>query len=164
MTLANMRANGVSSLLVYCNACPRTVVFNIGAYPEAVSVPAFGPRMVCTGYGWAPTLARISKRSERSERYGDKGQSLAPPLSGALRALPYPHGGLPEYRLKDIAKLGAVVLRETAYTVLANNLQWILRLPIPRITAPLGVGTHGRRLLVHRPKDANQKIASPFNF
>ena len=49
MTLANMRANGVRSLLVYCNACPRTVVFNVDAYPEALPVPAFGPRMVCTG-------------------------------------------------------------------------------------------------------------------
>jgi hypothetical protein len=27
MALANMRANGVRSLIVHCGACPRTVVF-----------------------------------------------------------------------------------------------------------------------------------------
>jgi hypothetical protein len=27
MTLGNMRANGVRNLIVYCGACPRTVVF-----------------------------------------------------------------------------------------------------------------------------------------
>src|SRR5438270_13360028 len=71
---------------------------------------------------------------------------------------------LPQYFLKDIAKLGAVVLREAAHAVLANNLQWILRLPVPHITAPLGVGPHRRRLLVHRIKDANEKVGSPFDF
>ena len=44
MTLGNMRANGVRSLTVYCSACPRVVVFNVDAYPEAAPVPAFGPR------------------------------------------------------------------------------------------------------------------------
>jgi hypothetical protein len=34
MTLGNMRANGVRSLLVYCTACPRTVVLNVDAYAE----------------------------------------------------------------------------------------------------------------------------------
>jgi hypothetical protein len=51
MTLANMRQNGVRSLLVYCGACPRTILFNVDDYPEAVPVPAFGPRMVYTGCG-----------------------------------------------------------------------------------------------------------------
>jgi hypothetical protein len=42
MTLANMRANGIRSLIVYCSACPRTVVFNVDAYPEARPVPDVG--------------------------------------------------------------------------------------------------------------------------
>ena len=58
MTLVNMRANGVRSLVVYCSACPRIVVFNVDAYPEAVPVPAFGPRMVCTGCGMIGADAR----------------------------------------------------------------------------------------------------------
>ena len=65
MTLGNMRANGVRSLLVYCSACPRIVVFNVDAYPEAVPVPAFGPRMVCTGCGMIGADARPNWR----ERY-----------------------------------------------------------------------------------------------
>ena len=59
MTLGNMRANGVRSLLVYCSACPRTVVFNADAYPEAVPVPAFGPRMVCTGCGMIGAMPEV---------------------------------------------------------------------------------------------------------
>jgi len=51
MTLANTRENGVRSLLVYSSAPPRIVMFNVDAYPEAVPVQAFGPRMVCTGGG-----------------------------------------------------------------------------------------------------------------
>jgi hypothetical protein len=35
MTLGNMRANGVRSLLVYCSTCPRAVVFNVDGFPEA---------------------------------------------------------------------------------------------------------------------------------
>jgi hypothetical protein len=35
MTLANMRENGVRSLLVYCTACPRIVVFNVDACESA---------------------------------------------------------------------------------------------------------------------------------
>ena len=58
MTLANMRANGVRSLLVYCTACPRTVVFNVDVYPGTLPVPAFGPRMVCTGCGMIGADAR----------------------------------------------------------------------------------------------------------
>jgi hypothetical protein len=27
------------------------VVFNVDAFPESAPVPAFGPRMVCTGCG-----------------------------------------------------------------------------------------------------------------
>jgi len=40
MTLGNMRANSVRSLLVYCSACPRIVVFDVDDYPETAPVPA----------------------------------------------------------------------------------------------------------------------------
>jgi hypothetical protein len=64
MTLGNMRANGVRSLLVYCTACPRTVVLNVDRYPETVPVPAFGPRMVCTGCGMIGADARPNWREQ----------------------------------------------------------------------------------------------------
>jgi hypothetical protein len=65
MTLGNMRANGVRSLIVYCSACPRTVVFNVDDYPAAVPVPAFGPKMVCTGCGMIGADARPNWREHR---------------------------------------------------------------------------------------------------
>jgi hypothetical protein len=40
MTRANMRQNGVRSLLVQCTTCPREVVVNVDPYPDAVPVPA----------------------------------------------------------------------------------------------------------------------------
>jgi len=66
MTLGNMRANGVRSLLVYCTACPRTVIFNVDGYPERLPVPAFGPRMVCTGCGMIGADARPNWNENRA--------------------------------------------------------------------------------------------------
>jgi hypothetical protein len=62
MTLGNMRANGVSSLSVRCELCRHEAVLNVDAFNDAVPVPSFGPRMVCTSCGihWrrrAPELA-----------------------------------------------------------------------------------------------------------
>jgi len=53
MTLGNMRENGVRTLAVYCGAlhCHHEAVLDVSAYPDDVTVPAFGPRMVCTVYG-----------------------------------------------------------------------------------------------------------------
>jgi hypothetical protein len=48
MTLANMREQGVRSLWVVCDLCHHEAVFNVDRYGDAVPVPAFGPRMVCT--------------------------------------------------------------------------------------------------------------------
>src|ERR1700681_2415806 len=49
MTLGNMRANGVRTLLVYCVACHRDAVLDVEACGDDVPGPAFSPRMVCTG-------------------------------------------------------------------------------------------------------------------
>jgi hypothetical protein len=53
MTLANMRANGVRRLAVYCGAlgCHHEAVLDVSSYPDELPVPAFGPRMVCTVCG-----------------------------------------------------------------------------------------------------------------
>ena len=58
MTLGNMRANGVRSLAVTCPACNRGVAVNVDRYSDAIPVPAFGPRMVCTGCGFIGADAR----------------------------------------------------------------------------------------------------------
>jgi hypothetical protein len=35
MTLGKMRENGMRSLMVYCSACSRIVVFDVDAFPES---------------------------------------------------------------------------------------------------------------------------------
>jgi hypothetical protein len=65
MTLGNMRANGVRSLSAYCWTCHHDAVLNVDHYPDTVPVPAFGPRMVCTGCGMICADARPNWR----ERY-----------------------------------------------------------------------------------------------
>ena len=51
MTLANMRAQGVRSLWVFCDLCHHEAVLNVDRFSDDVPVPAFGPRMVCTSCG-----------------------------------------------------------------------------------------------------------------
>ena len=53
------------SLIVYCAACPRDVVFNVDRYPASVPVPAFGPHMVCTGCGMIGADARPNWQEHR---------------------------------------------------------------------------------------------------
>ena len=49
MTLGNMRANGVRSLDVSCWTCHHRTFLSAEPWPDNTPVPAFGPRMVCTG-------------------------------------------------------------------------------------------------------------------
>jgi hypothetical protein len=51
MDLANMRENGVRSLAVSCWICQHRAVLNVDHLPDNVTVPSFGPRMVCTRCG-----------------------------------------------------------------------------------------------------------------
>jgi hypothetical protein len=60
MTLGNMRANGVHTLAVHCGgrSCHHQAVLDFSSYPDHVSVPSFGPRMVCTLCGAVGADAR----------------------------------------------------------------------------------------------------------
>ena len=58
MTLGNMRENGVRSLWVQCNQCRHTTVINVDHLPGDLTVPSFGPRMVCTKCGTIGADAR----------------------------------------------------------------------------------------------------------
>lgn len=51
MTLANMREQEVRSLSATCELCHHSAVVNVDRYDDAVTVPAFRRRMVCTGCG-----------------------------------------------------------------------------------------------------------------
>lgn len=58
MSLGNMRELGVRSLAVTCLACDHQAILTIDRYPDRVTVPAFGPRMVCTRCGLVGADAR----------------------------------------------------------------------------------------------------------
>jgi hypothetical protein len=60
-----MRAQGVRSIEAYCYICHHSAVLNVDQYPDAVPVPSFGPRMLCTSCGIvaADVRAPIAGRS-----------------------------------------------------------------------------------------------------
>jgi hypothetical protein len=58
MDLDNMRAQGVRSLWVVCDVCHHDAVVNVDRYCDAVPVPAFSPRMICTRCGIIGAHAR----------------------------------------------------------------------------------------------------------
>jgi hypothetical protein len=58
MDLENMRQNGLRSLWVQCNQCRHTTVMNVDHLPGDLTVPSFGPRMVCTQCGTIGADAR----------------------------------------------------------------------------------------------------------
>jgi hypothetical protein len=49
---------GVRSLSVSCNLCHHRAVMNVDRFGDAVPVPSFGPRMVCTVCGIVGADAR----------------------------------------------------------------------------------------------------------
>ena len=51
MTLGNMRQHDVTSLAVACSICHHEAIISAVPWPDDVTVPAFGPRMVCTQCG-----------------------------------------------------------------------------------------------------------------
>jgi hypothetical protein len=59
MTLANMRSLSVSCLL-----CHHRAVLAVDRWPDQAPVPAFGPRMVCTGCGIVGADARPNWREQ----------------------------------------------------------------------------------------------------
>jgi hypothetical protein len=68
MTLQNMRENGVRSLAVQCHQRRHEVAMNVDHLPGDLTVPSFGPRMVCTkcgtiGAGVRPNCREVAGRS-----------------------------------------------------------------------------------------------------
>ena len=53
MTLRNMREHGVHSLDIRCGAlwCNHEAILDVSAFADGLTVPSFGPRMVCTVCG-----------------------------------------------------------------------------------------------------------------
>jgi hypothetical protein len=65
MDLANMRQNGVRSLLVMCYGCRHEVIVNVDMYPGEFLVRDFGSRMVCTNCGTVGADVRPNWKQRR---------------------------------------------------------------------------------------------------
>jgi hypothetical protein len=48
MTLANMRLNGVRSVIAACANCGRSADVNVDLLPESLTVPEAGKRLCCS--------------------------------------------------------------------------------------------------------------------
>ena len=67
MTLGNMRENGVHTLAVWCNGCGHHHrVLDVSSYSDDVTVPSFGPRMVCMICGAVGADARPNWSERRA--------------------------------------------------------------------------------------------------
>jgi hypothetical protein len=51
MTLANMRENGVRSVIASCANCGRSADVNVDVLPQTVTVPKAGKRLRCSSCG-----------------------------------------------------------------------------------------------------------------
>jgi hypothetical protein len=76
MDLENMRQNGVRSLWVQCNQCRHTTVMNVDHLPGDLTVPSFGPRMVCTKCGTIGADARPNWQERSLPRQISKALTL----------------------------------------------------------------------------------------
>ena len=89
MTLANMRAQGVRSLWVVCELCRHEAVLNVDGYGDAVPVPAFAPRVVCTACGIIGAHARPNwqERQTQESRPASSGGDLLLPAGRSRTTL-----------------------------------------------------------------------------
>ena len=80
MTLGNMRQQGVRSLSITCGAlhCHYGATIDVSGFADDVTVPSFGPRMVCTVCGAIGADARPNWKERNSV-------SLFGPSSASVR-------------------------------------------------------------------------------
>jgi hypothetical protein len=78
MTLQNMRGNGVRSLAVQCHECRHERIMNVDHLPADLTVPSFGPRMVCT---------RNDRRGRSAELEGTRNMAQAAHCKTARQAM-----------------------------------------------------------------------------
>jgi hypothetical protein len=72
MDLANMRQNCVRSLDIMCHNCRHQLIMNVDHLPGDLTVPSFGPKMVCTKCGMigADVGPRRQQRPKRESLTG----------------------------------------------------------------------------------------------
>jgi hypothetical protein len=62
--LANMRANGVRSLLIFCRNCHHEKIMNVDHLPGDLTVPSLGRRMACIKCGTAGADVRPNRTDQ----------------------------------------------------------------------------------------------------
>jgi hypothetical protein len=68
MTQANMRRNGVRTVIASCEACGHEADVNVNALPEKIIVPETGRRLRCTHCGGKEVDTRPAWHTARSGR------------------------------------------------------------------------------------------------
>ena len=79
MTLGNMRANGVRSLLVNCSNvnCRHEAIVNLDGLNDDISVPSLGPRMRCQRCGQLGADARPNWNERNKQEPITRSSSIA---------------------------------------------------------------------------------------
>jgi hypothetical protein len=77
MTLANMRANGVHTLAVWCGGrgCHHHSVLDVSGYGDDLPVPSFGPRLRCErcGHLGCRRAAELERDAQaRADHWGEQ--------------------------------------------------------------------------------------------
>lgn len=72
MTLGNMRALGIHSLIVSCGKCNYEWALLLDACDDTVNVSTFGPRIVCVQCGTVGAEARPNWREMRAPPTGSR--------------------------------------------------------------------------------------------
>jgi hypothetical protein len=67
-TLANMRRNGVRTVIASCEACGHKADVNVDALPETIIVPETGRRLRCTHCGGKEVDTRPASASRTARR------------------------------------------------------------------------------------------------
>ena len=80
MSLANMRANGVRSVIASCANCGRSAEVNVDTLPETLTVPEAGKRLRCSQCG-GKTIS--TRPAWHTARHGRARQIFRPPARTA---------------------------------------------------------------------------------
>jgi hypothetical protein len=75
MTIGNMRELGVRALFVSCWNCHHLAALSVDRWSDDVAVPAFGPRMVCTGWGIVGADARPNWKAQPARECRSPGRN-----------------------------------------------------------------------------------------
>ena len=87
MTLANMRLNGVRSVIAACANCGRSADVNVDLLPESLTVPEAGKRLCCSQSRPDPLGIRAHCRAFLTIGVNGR-RCLRPPLGRTATARP----------------------------------------------------------------------------